>query len=145
MAKAMRNPQRKELRLLDERSRLIEAALEAGKVTRSDISKVTEIPLHLISDTFSKNRELFAKYSVRRRSIVDTAADNIYDIVNDKKHPQCFSASKYVLQNFKSDLDDVLEPSNSELGIEIGGDSTPSPVTIKFAKVVQSKDLDEDE
>lgn len=144
MAKAMKNPRRKEQRLLDERSNIINAALEEGKVTRSDISKATGIPLHIISDTFSRNRELFAKYSVRRRSIVDLAADNIFTIVSDPKHPQCFSASKYVLQNFKTDLDEILEPSTNELGIEIGdpGEAT-SPVVLKFAKVVIKDKEDE--
>jgi len=144
--KAMKNMRRQEEVLLDERSKLVDAALNDGHMTKTDISKASGLPMHIVTSTLSLNRELFAKYCVRRRTMVDMAADNVFKIVSNPDHPQCFAASKYVIQNFKSDLDDALEPSNAELGVVIGGENGgASGVTLKFQKVTKTTEEEEDE
>lgn len=135
MAKAMRNSKRKSKRLLEERSALVKAALEMGNITRKEICKATGLELHDLANLFTRNRELYAEYKIRRRTIADIASDNIMDIVNDPSHPQHFQASKYVLSTYKSELDDVLEDKGQEeIGITVGGESKASPITINFGK-----------
>lgn len=135
MAKAMRNTKRAEKKLLENRKELVKAAMEAGKITRSDICKAAGISLSQLVNLFTADRALFAEYSVMRRTITDQAADNIHAIINDPKHPQHFAASKYVLQNYKSDFDEILESQEeSMLQIETPVDTTgqQKPVRITF-------------
>lgn len=136
MAKAMRNKVRKEAKLLETRTKLVEAALEAGHFTRRAISKATDIKPTDLVNLFTHNRDLYAKYRVMKKSLADVAADNIQDIINDPNHPHHFQASKFILQNYKSELDDELEGVGGELQVEIpavGGESTASPILIKFS------------
>lgn len=124
--------------LLETHAALVKKALENDLTTRSAISQATGLKLWQISDLFKENKEIYAEYTVRRRTLVDTAADNIHDIVMDKDHPQHFSASKYVLSKYKSDLDSILEASEEAgISLEIGGgaggrESTANPIKISF-------------
>lgn len=137
----MINSKRNELKkqkLLQDRVLLIKEAMELGAATKSDISNATGLKLTTINNVFTADRELFAQYSVLRRTIVDIASDNVYAIVSDPKHPQHFQASKYVLQNFKSDLDEVLESQkDEEVSLGFSGDFEDN-VKIVFTK--KSKD-----
>lgn len=137
MAKrSMRNTKRKEAKLLETRTALVEAALNEGHTTKRGICKATGLKLHELGNLFTANRSLYGLYVVRRKTMVDIAADNLQDIINDKNHPQHFAASKYVLQNYRSDLDDILEPMAGDMSVEIPslGDSEreQAPVVIKF-------------
>lgn len=135
MAKSMRNSKRKQQRLIDERAALVRAALDMGNITRKELCKATGLKLHELSNLFSRDREVYAEYRIRRRTIADIASDNIMDIVQDPSHPQHFQASKYILSTYKSDLDEVLEDKEQEsFGVTIGGDSKASPITINFGK-----------
>lgn len=137
MAKAMRNQRRKEQKLLETRTKLVEAALEQGHFTRRQICKATDLKKTDLINLFATNRDLYAKYRVMKKSLADTAADNLQEIINDPNHPHHFQASKFVLQNYKSELDDELEAIGGELQVEIpqtqGGESTASPILIKFS------------
>lgn len=135
MAKSMRNDKRKEKKLLETRAALVRAALNEGKLSRKDICEATDLKLHELTNLFTKDRDIYSEYVVRRRTIADIASDNILDIINNPDHPQHFQASKYILQNHKTELDDVLDSKGeSEIEVEIKGDSTyTSPVTIKFS------------
>lgn len=137
MAKAMRNGVREASKLLETRKALVLVALDAGKFTRRDICKATGMKLHELGDLFTKDRAIFAEYVVRRETLADTAADNIADIVNDPQHPKNYEASKFILQNYKSDLDETLTPSAGEMEIHVPGSGdlrNPSaPVIIKFS------------
>lgn len=140
MAKPMRNKEREKSKLLKERSLLIDAAIEDGHVLRGDISKATGLPLHTVSDTLTKNRELNAKYKIRRRTINDLAVDNIHGIIMDPKHPKNFEASKLIFGKFKNDLDETLERVDGELDIQIDSEGVVSPVKIVFGRREESKE-----
>lgn len=118
---------------------LILAALDLGYTTRTKIANSAGIKLFELAKIFRDDRKLHARYAVIRRTIVDKAADNIEDIVDDKKHPQHFAASKYVLQTYKSDLDEILE-SQDEGEIQIGMGNGTSPIRIRFGKKKDKED-----
>lgn len=134
----MRNQQREEKRALEDNVVLIKTAIEAGFTTRSKIADATGLKLHEIAKTFEKDRELWSLYTIRRRTIVDVATDNIEDIITNKNHPQNFQASKWVVQNYKTDLDNgVLESKDEkEIAVEVqgNGESKAPSVSITFTK-----------
>ena len=135
MARSMKNTERKEKKLLKTRAALVRAALEAGQISRKDICNATGLQMHELANLFTQDREVYGEYVVRRKTISDIASDNILDIVNDPTHPQHFQASKYILSTYKSDLDDVLESqTESEMNINVGGESGASPINITFGK-----------
>jgi len=110
------------------------AALDEGKMTRSDICEATGMKMYELNSFFSDDRETFAKYKIRRKTLTDIAADNIVDIINDPKHPKHYDASKYVLQNYKSDLDGILESEDTEIVIDNLPSKAKSSVKIVFSK-----------
>ena len=135
MARSMKNTERKTKKLLKTRAALVRAALEAGQISRKDICNATGLQMHELANLFTQDREVYGEYVVRRKTISDIASDNILDIVNDPTHPQHFQASKYILSTYKSDLDDVLESqTESEMNINVGGESGASPINITFGK-----------
>ncbi len=135
MARSMKNTERKEKKLLKTRAALVRAALEAGHISRKDICNATGLRMHELANLFTQDREVYGDYVVRRKTISDIASDNILDIVNDPTHPQHFQASKYILSTYKSDLDEVLESqTESEMNINVGGESGASPINITFGK-----------
>lgn len=135
MARSMKNTERKTKKLLKTRAALVRAALEAGQISRKDICNATGLQMHELANLFTQDREVYGEYVVRRKTISDIASDNILDIVNDPTHPQHFQASKYILSTYKSDLDDVLESQQeSEMNINVGGESGASPINITFGK-----------
>lgn len=132
LGKPMRNKKREERKITNERSLLVKDAIENGHLTRSQICKATGLTMMQLRNLFDANRELFAKYSNAKRLIVDQASDNLHSIVNNPKHPKHFEATKFVLTNYKSEMDDILESQDSnEIQVE-GGNSTASRVVIKF-------------
>jgi len=147
MAKAMKNPSRREARLLETRRALVEQALEAGITTRKGICKAANLALHDLTNLFTKDRELYAKFVIRRRTMVDVASDNLQEILEDKNHPQNFQATKYVLQTYKSDLDDILDSNGDELSVEIptsnNSDDNYTPIMIKFSSKRRDKEVEE--
>lgn len=133
--KRMKNPQREAEKKMKDTILRIEAALDKGLSTRTDIAKAAGIKISQLAQIFNKNRELYAKYCVVRKTIVDLASDNIMDIVADKEHPKNYDASKWVVTNYKSDLDSTLESKDGEgLDIEVEGGSKKRPVVIRFGK-----------
>lgn len=135
MARSMKNTERKTQKLLKTRAALVRAALEAGQISRKDICNATGLQMHELANLFTQDREVYGEYVVRRKTISDIASDNILDIVNDPTHPQHFQASKYILSTYKSDLDEVLESqTESEMNINVGGESGASPINITFGK-----------
>tara|TARA_R110002050_G_scaffold135505_5_gene258188 strand:+ start:1521 stop:1919 length:399 start_codon:yes stop_codon:yes gene_type:complete len=131
----MKNTERKTQKLLKTRAALVRAALEAGQISRKDICNATGLQMHELANLFTQDREVYGEYVVRRKTISDIASDNILDIVNDPTHPQHFQASKYILSTYKSDLDEVLESqTESEMNINVGGESGASPINITFGK-----------
>ena len=133
--KSMQNTKRAKEKEMRDRKFLVEAAMNEGVFGKGDLAKYTGIPLHLINNLFQNDRELYAEFCVRRQIIVDMAADNIAQIVANQKHPKNYDASKFILQTYKSDLDDSMiakAPAEVEFAIGGGGESKSSPIKITF-------------
>lgn len=131
----MRNKIREQSKLVAERSALVRAALEQGCYTSSSILKATGLKKHELTNLFTSEKELAAEYTVKKKLMATIAADNIFDIIQDPKHPQNFAASKYILQNYKSDIDDELEPMAGDLSLTLPGsnpDDASESVVINF-------------
>lgn len=136
MAKSvMKNRSRIHKEKIAERAQLISVALDEGKTTKTAIGEMTGLKLWEINEVFEKNKEVHAKFCMYRRTLVDTASDNLEDILKNPEHPQNFQATKYVLQTYKNDLDSTLEKQdkdNPEVAI-IGG-SASADIQIIFSK-----------
>lgn len=114
---------------------LVEKTLEINPTitTLRQISVTTGASIHEIDKVFQMCPELKAEFTVRRRSLANLAADNIHEIVNNFNHPQNFQASKFIVQTYKSDLDEDLVPKlNTELDFDIKNGQI-SPVKITFS------------
>tara|TARA_R110000765_G_scaffold376036_2_gene466740 strand:- start:417 stop:842 length:426 start_codon:yes stop_codon:yes gene_type:complete len=136
MAKSMKNPKRDKESLTNKRAILVEAAIDLGLTSRTEIAKSTALKLQELNNLFRERPELYAKFCIVRKTIVDMAADNMMDIVADRAHPKNYDASKFVITNYKSDLDASLESKVDGIDVEIGGSgkSGASPITIRFGK-----------
>ena len=136
MAKSMKNTIREQSKIVAERTAIVKAALDAGCYTRSSILKATGLKAYELTNLFTSEKELAAEYTVKKKLMATIAADNIYDILNDPGHAQHFAASKYILQNYKSSIDEILEPMAGDMELSLPG-SNPSDgedmVTIKFS------------
>lgn len=131
----MRNKIREQSKLVAERSALVRAALEAGCYTSSSILKATGLKRHELTNLFASEKDLAAEYVVKKKLMATIAADNIFDIINDPNHPHNFAASKYILQNYKSDLEEALEPMAGDMELTLPGsnpDEAADSVVIKF-------------
>ena len=114
---------------------LVDTAIEMGMTTKTELAEAAGIKLWELADLFKNNQTLYSKYCIRRRTLVDTASDNLEVILKDPTHPQHFQASKYVLEKYKSDLDTTLEGKEDSKGgvsVLVGGDKK-SPVRITFS------------
>ena len=94
-----------------------------------------DLASHELTTFFENNQKMYRLYAQRRRELVDTAADNIQDIVEDKSHPSHYNASKYVLEHYKTDLDNILEQKGGDdVGTMKVSSDTGSGVIIEFSK-----------
>ena len=118
---------------------LIKAAIEHDASTYEKIKDATGLHSYRIKELFTIDKDLHALYKMRRKMLVEMAADNIQAIIENKDHPQHFSASKYVLQQYKSDLDEVLESKDNELEIDVNGDGVDN-ISIVFGKKSKEKE-----
>lgn len=136
MAKSMRNKIREQASIVEERSAVVRAALNEGCYTRSSILKATGLKKHELTNLFASEKDLAAEYTVKKKLMATISADNIFDIINDPGHPQHFAASKYILQNYRSDLEDALEPMAGDMELSLPGSNSndgEDMVTIKFS------------
>lgn len=135
MAKSMRNEIREQSKILKERSSLVRTALNNGCYTRSSIAKATGLKLTDLTNLFEAETELKSEYVVKKKLMATIAADNIFDIIMDSSHKDHFQASKYILANYKTDIDENLEPMGGDLSIELPGSDgdTKDPVVINFS------------
>lgn len=147
----MRNPSRAKKRRDEERSGLIRAAIDNGFIIRKDICNATGLTYSELRNHFTTDRELYYHYTVVRKSITEMAADNIHAIVADNSHPQHFQASKYVLEKYKSDFDEILESQKGEsINVELSGngkESRAGNVTITFGRnggIERTKNVEEE-
>lgn len=134
---------REKREILAKRSELINAALEDGQTTKKQLAKSAGIEIWQLNDVFKENKDLHLKFNVRRRTLADTAADNLEEILKDPDHPQHFQATKYVLQTYKTDIDENLESKEAEeMEVSVRTESETAPVVVRFGK---SKRIEEEE
>lgn len=120
---------------LEEVRHLVATTLEYNPTitTYRQIIDTTGVAQHEIDKVFELCTDLKAEFTVRRRSLANTAVDNIHEIVNNFNHPQNFQASKFIVQTYKNELDESLVPKvSTELGYDIK-DGNVSPVKITFS------------
>ncbi len=112
----------------------IEEMLDSGVILKSEMKKQLKISFYELNEVIKAFPELRAKWTVRRRSITDIAADNIAEIVSNKKHPRNYEASRFIVQNFKSDLDSDLDAKDDDdVSVDFGeGGDAPKRISIKF-------------
>lgn len=120
-------------KILEDRTLLVQKALESGHITKIDICKATGLKIVALNNLFRDNRELYAEYVVLRRTITDIAADNIVAIVMDKTHPKNYDASKEIMKMYKTELDESLDAKDGD-HIKIEGGGSGSPINIVFGK-----------
>lgn len=132
MATRMKNKRRDRKEYLEKGRALILAALDRGFTTRKKIGDACGLKTWEVADILKHDQDLWAQYTMHRKTLTDLAADNIQDILEDPNHKDHFQASKYILTKYKSDFDDTLE-SQAEEGMQIGSGDGKS-VTIKFTK-----------
>ena len=119
--------------LLEDKKLRIREAIKQGIVLNRDLANVAGIKMHDLKNIFTNDRTLYAEFCVAKKTIENLAADNIYKIVEDETHPKNYDASKFIIQNFKTEMDDILDGKNGEmLDIEIGGNSDGGGITLKF-------------
>lgn len=127
-----RSKLRQEREILERQTSKVEFALEKGCTTRKAICEEAKIERYELSKVFQENEELYKKYTRCRRELVDTAADNIQMIIEDTNHKKNFEASKYVLSNYKSDLDSILESKDTEIFADVEVGNSANPIKILF-------------
>jgi hypothetical protein len=139
MSKRMSNSKRaREKRNRENRDTFLDAIAD-GYTSRRDICKAMGLASHELTEFFEDNPKSYKIYASRRRELVDIAADNIQDIVEDKTHPSHYNASKYVLDHYKTDLDNILDQKDGD-DVKLNLDSTGSGVVIKFTKPGKKED-----
>ena len=119
----------------------IAAALDAGIKTRRKLEDATGINQNQQNDVFKADPVLYARYRLGLSNMLETAADNVQEIISDPDHPQHYQASVYVLKNYKNELDKTLEPKGSEeIEIEVDAKKLNKPTIIRFSRPAQDKD-----
>ena len=113
---------------------LVRAAMRLNITTKSSICERTGLRLWELNEIFAADVGLFSEFCIMRRTLADTAADNLEEILKDKSHPQHFAATKYVLQTYKTDLDANLDAKKTdEVEVNFRNDGV-NPINITFGK-----------
>lgn len=117
---------------LEKRVSDIDAAIEAGAISYTQIQKVTGYTMTNIRTVFKKDEELYKKFKKALMAVQLQAVSNMIDILMDQSHPKNYEASKTFLGKYKTEFDDVFEKQDEDEGsYEI---KTPKgcPVQINF-------------
>ena len=130
----MENKAREKSKLMEERINLVEACLDSEISTKAEICKVTGLKRIELNTIFRENKKLYARFCVIRKLLVEKSTDNITAVVDDRTHPKNYEASKWILANYKSDLDADLDAKDSEeIEIDVNDDRKGRrPVVIRF-------------
>ena len=140
MAK-MKNSKRDAELVRKEQAKLVQDALDLGISSRKEVAGHAGIKLSELAKIFKEYKDLYALFCEIRRTIVDLASDNLFDVVADKEHPKNVDVSKWLLTNYKSDLDASLESKDDDsVEIQVGGDKKRQPTLIKFKKTGKGKE-----
>ena len=129
----MKNGKRNLQELRDKHVELAKDAIEDGISSRKELASHIGIKLSELSSLFKEEADIYKLFCDVRRTIVDLASDNLYDVVADKEHPKNYDASKWVVANYKSDLDASLESKDDDgIEIQVDGGKKRKPTLIKF-------------
>ena len=143
MARSMSNSKRAKDKRNRENKAKFQEALADGYTSRRDIYKAMGIGGLELTEFFENNNKMYKLYCESRRQLRDVALDNITDIVHSPTHPKNYDASKFIVQNYNTDLDVVLEEKGGE---EIGSatieGSNGSGIVIQFGKKAEDKTED---
>ena len=142
MAKPMSNSKRAKDRRNRERKVLFQEAIADEYTSRRDIAKAIGISSFDLTEFFEENPKMYKLYASRRRELRDIALDNITDIVEDKTHPKHYDASKYIVQNYQTDLDVILDSRDEDTTSSSVSVDAGSGVIIKFT-TEKEKEKDE--
>ena len=131
----MKNRKRDLQEVRDSHIELAKEAIESGISSRKELAGHIGIKLSELSLLFKEEPDVYKLFCEVRRTIVDLASDNLYDVVADKEHPKNYDASKWVVANYKSDLDESLESKSDDgVEIEVSNGRKRKPTLIKFKK-----------
>jgi len=97
-----------------ERKASFQEALADGYTSRRDIYKAMGISGLELTEFFEENKKMYKLYCESRRQLRDVALDNITDVVHDTTHPKNYDASKFIVQNYNTDLDIVLDEKGDD-------------------------------
>ncbi len=114
MGKPMSNSKRAIAKRNRIRKALFQDALADGHTSRRDIYKAMGISGLELTDFFEENKKMYKLYCESRRQLRDVALDNITDVVHDTTHPKNYDASKFIVQNYDTDLDVVLDEKGED-------------------------------
>ncbi len=118
---------------VERRRALIKACLQKGEcTTKVEISKATGIKLSTVTSDISADKELFAEYKLNARTIAEIAADNISEIIKDKKHPKNYAASMKMIETYESEFNEVLDTNDSGFDMDIDIENSGGGATISF-------------
>ena len=78
---------------------LAKEAIENGISSRKELAGHIGIKLSELSLLFKEESDVYALFCEVRRTIVDLASDNLYDVVADKEHPKNYDASNQTLMH----------------------------------------------
>lgn len=115
-------------------------ALADGYTSRRDIYKSMGITGLELGEFFEVNKKMYQLYCDTRRQLRDVALDNITDVVHDAKHPKNYDASKFIVQNYDTDLDVVLDGKGDDSTIGGASLNLGSGIVIKFTKQDNEKE-----
>lgn len=132
MARSMSNSKRAKDKRNRERKVLFQEAIADEYTSRRDIAKAIGISSFDLTEFFEENPKMYKLYASRRRELRDIALDNITDIVEDKTHPKHYDASKYIVQNYQTDLDVILDSRDEDTTSSSVSVDAGSGVIIKF-------------
>lgn len=122
---------------IQERSIMIEDALDAGALSWVDIQKATELSNTNIRTVFKYNPELHKKYRIQLMQLKTQASANIINAVCDPNNKDHFRATELFLRKYKTDLDEIFErhpdgPGFSITQVDKEGNESKPQIKITF-------------
>lgn len=129
-----RKPDRKKLEKLEKDTEKIFKWLEDEEIiTIKDLVKKSGISRLSVEQAIANSEELQFIMKERRRMITSIATENLMEIVQDRRDVNNYQATKFVLENFKNELEEAVPSKTSiEASFDRDADGNISPVKIVF-------------
>jgi len=141
----MRNNKRDTERRDKRRLKAFKIAIDEGHITKKDIANSMDISISELISFFDKFPEQKKQYANKLSNIADIASDNLAQIVLDQDHPKNYDASKFVMNHYKNEMDEILEAkSMGEIKIEEGDGNAMGAVIVFGNASVEKKEETKD-